>query len=271
MTFRTSYVAFPVADGARIVAAKLSVPDIAAGAAEPGATPAVVICHGSDGVDGRGEIYAGALHAAGIATLELDMWAARSTRRGALGRPETVPETLPDAFAALAFLASQPEIDAARIGLMGFSWGGVVTMLAATRRYAEALQPDGLRFTGYAAFYPAVWTYNKVPGHEFTDLAGAPVLLQLGGADSYDDADTVAAFLQALEPAARDLLRTVIHPGATHTFDRNLPAKVIHDPFAHKGAGGPVLFEFSPGATKAATAELVEFFRPILHPAESSQ
>ena len=62
------------------------------------------------------------------------MWAARGTARGAAARPRSPLETLPDAFAAKAFLAVQPEIDAARIGIMGFSWGGVVTLLAATQQ-----------------------------------------------------------------------------------------------------------------------------------------
>ncbi|MDB5366231.1 MAG: hypothetical protein JWM77_2158 [Rhodospirillales bacterium] len=266
MSFRTSYVAFPVRDGAqqRVVAAKLSVPELAAG--PPAA--AVVICHGSDGVDGRGEYYAAALNRAGIATLELDMWASRSTRRGALGRPATVPETLPDAFAALSFLAEQPEIDPQRIGLMGFSWGGVVTMLASTRRYADALQPLDLRFRCFAAFYPAVWTYNNVPGHEFEALTG-PVLLQLGGADAYDDPETVDRFLRSLAPETARLVRTIVHPEATHAFDRDLPPKTIHDPFAHKGAGGPVLFQFDPAASQAARGELVAFFTTLLNQAEA--
>jgi dienelactone hydrolase len=266
MSFRTSYVAFPVRDGAqqRVVAAKLSVPELGAGAP----APAVVICHGSDGVDGRGQYYAAALNRVGIATLELDMWASRSTRRGALGRPATIPETLPDAFAALSFAADQPEIDPQRIGLMGFSWGGVVTMLASTRRYADALQPSDLRYRGFAAFYPAVWTYNNVPGHEFGALTG-PVLLQLGGADAYDTPETVERFLQSLSPETAQLVRTIVHAGATHAFDRDLPAKTIHDPFAHNGAGGPVLFQFDRAATEAARDELVAFFTTTLRQAET--
>jgi hypothetical protein len=39
--------------------------------------PAVVIVHGSAGVDSRGAFYSRALTDAGIATLEIDMWAAR--------------------------------------------------------------------------------------------------------------------------------------------------------------------------------------------------
>ena len=49
--------------------------------------------------------------------------------------------------------------------------------------------------------------------------------------------------------------------GATHAFDRDLPSKVITDPYAHKGKGGPVLFEFNPAAAERARANLVEFLQ----------
>src|SRR2546428_6410019 len=42
--------------------------------------PAVVIVHGSAGGDSRGPAYATDLNDAGIATLEIDQWAARGTR-----------------------------------------------------------------------------------------------------------------------------------------------------------------------------------------------
>ena len=61
--------------------------------------PAVVIVHGSAGVDSRGFSYATDLNQAGIATLEIDMWTARGIRSPE-GRPKGVPETLPDAYAA---------------------------------------------------------------------------------------------------------------------------------------------------------------------------
>lgn len=39
--------------------------------------PAVVVLHGSAGLDSRGKLYTEALNDVGIATLEIDMWAAR--------------------------------------------------------------------------------------------------------------------------------------------------------------------------------------------------
>jgi dienelactone hydrolase len=253
--FRVVYAAFETpADPPLAVAGRLDVP-----LTEPGQTPArvpaVLICHGSDGVDGRGQFYGEALRAAGFVTFEIDMWAARTTTRGAAGRPSSVPQTLPDAFAALAFLARQPEVDPARIAIIGFSWGGVVSLLSATRRYVGS----GPRFAAHAAFYPALWSYNRAPGHEFGDLTGAPVLIQAGGADAYDDAEVCDGFLASLAPADRAHVDLVVHDGATHAFDRDLPSKVIHDPYAHKGKGGPVLFEFNPQAAADARARLVAF------------
>lgn len=259
MDFRTCYVSFQTrAEPPLTVAGRLDAPT---GEGPIAPVPAVVICHGSDGVDARGRYHAQALHAAGFATLELDMWAARGTTRGAPGRPKTVPETLPDAFAALAFLARQPEVDAARIAIMGFSWGGVVSVLSATRRYADALAEPGLRFVAHAAFYPVLWSYNRAPGHELRDLTGAPLLIHAGAADAYDTPEVCDAFLGGLAEADRAHVELVVHPGATHAFDRDMPAKTIHDPYAHNGKGGPVRFEFDPQAAAAASARMVEVFQ----------
>lgn len=261
MEFRTCYVSFPTrADPALTVAAKLDVP-LTDGASPGPRVPAVVICHGSDGVDARGRFHAQALQAAGFATLELDMWSARGVARGAPARPKAVPETLPDAFGALSFLARQPEVDPRRIAIMGFSWGGVVSVLSATRRYADALAEPGTAFVAHAAFYPVLWSYNRAPGHEVRGLSGAPVLIHAGGADAYDTPEVCASFLSGLDPADRAHVELVVHPGATHAFDRDMPAKTIHDPYAHNGKGGAVRFEFDAKAAHAARARVVEVFR----------
>src|SRR5688572_13980279 len=96
-----SYVNFRSLDSSEplTVCAQLRVP-----VATPGRLPAVVIAHGSAGVDSRGAFYAEALNDAGVATLEIDMWAARGWLGGVTGRPRGVPETLPDAYGALKFL-----------------------------------------------------------------------------------------------------------------------------------------------------------------------
>lgn len=97
-----------------------------------GKIPAVVIVHDTEGVNGTGNYYAKTLNNNGIATLEIDMRTPRGLMGLVAGRPKSVPETLPDAYGAFKYLSSRSEIDAQRIGIMGFSFSGVVSMLTAT-------------------------------------------------------------------------------------------------------------------------------------------
>jgi len=223
--------------------------------------PAVVIVHGSSGVDTRGPYYAALLNDAGIATLEIDMWSPRGLGGGTDARPRSVVETLPDAFGALRMLAADARIDAQRIGIMGFSWGGVVSMLTATRPYVERYAPAGLRFAAHAPLYPICWVYNRVPDYEFSSLTGAPVFIQAGGSDAYDAPDSCLRMVAALPAAERELVSVVVYPGATHAWDRLEPAITISDPFSHQGAGGSVDFVPDPALAEQSRAATVAHFR----------
>lgn len=261
MNLATSYVAFAtLSDPPLTLAGKLCAPK----APPTGGAPAVLICHGSDGVDGRGEFHAGALQAAGIATLEVDMWAARGTGRGAANRPKALLSTVPDVFGALRFLAAQPEIDPARIGIMGFSWGGVMTLLAATQRYAGALAGEGPRFAAHAAFYPACWNYMPGGPLPLSPMTGAPVLIQTGDADAYDAPDAGEALLASLPAEDARHVRVITHKGAGHGFDRDRPTMIINDPYAHNGKGGEVVMAFHREAAEAARKAVVGFFSEVL-------
>ncbi len=259
---RVAYVAFPtLSDPALWEGAKLTLPPMP----ETGKVPAVVILHGSAGVDSRGAHYAEVLAKAGIASLEIDMWAARSSKRGAAGRPKGVPETIPDAYGALKFLASQPEIDISRVGLMGFSWGGVVTMLSSTRAYAEPYAGQGLSFKAHAAFYPVCWIYNHLPGYGFTDLATSGLLLQAGAIDDYDEGPEVCSGLvQSLTDFDRAKVDLKIYANAGHGFDRMGEPIQANDPFSHKGKGGLMHMVYEPKAADQASKKLVEFFKSKL-------
>jgi dienelactone hydrolase len=238
-----------------VVPAVLRIPDLAA---PP--MPAVVIVHGSAGVDSRGVSYAHELNNAGIATLEIDMWAARGIS-GPENRPKTVPETLPDAYGAFVYLAANPVIDSKRIGIMGFSWGGVVSMLTATKPYTNQYLGSEKRFAAHAPNYPACWVYNAVPGYEFKDFTGAPVFIQAGELDTYDLPDTCLNLVRSLASVAPDLLSIKVHPGATHAFDRSEPAITITDPLSHLGKGGEVRFAPNHETAKQARAATTSFFR----------
>lgn len=255
-----AYVAFRAAGNAgTVIAGRLTLPRAA-----PRPMPAVVIVHGSAGVDSRSIDHARALQRAGFATLEIDLWSARWPTGGPLQRPKGVPETLPDVFGALAFLAAHQAIDKSRIGVMGFSWGGVVSMLSATRAYAQKYTPAGVRFAAHAPLYPVCWAYGRVPGYEFADLTGAPVLVHVAELDDYDRPDTCVQLVAGLAPADRRLVDVLQVAGATHGFDRRGPDLNVVDPYAHLGKGGEVRMIFHPQAAAQALEAVAQFFRTTL-------
>jgi dienelactone hydrolase len=262
---KVSMVAIPVSAGGKTwaTAGELRVPTGPTTLAAPLRRPAVVIVHGSGGVDSRGDWYARRLNQAGFATLEIDLWAARGIS-GPEGRPKSPTETLPDAFAALAYLSSRDDIDPGRIGLMGFSWGGVVSMLAATARVQDALGSPSKAFAAFAPFYPVCWAYNLRPEWEFQKLTGKPVFIQAGAEDRYDDPDSCDRLQRSLPDAAKAVVTVTTYPGATHAWDRREPDVVVNDPSAYKGKGGPTPFSYNPDVTRRSTDAVVAFFGKTL-------
>ena len=221
--------------------------------------PAVVVLHGSAGLDSRGNFYVQALNDAGIATLEIDMWAARDLTGGG-NRPALPTLTVPDAFSALKYLAEHPAIDKNRIGILGFSWGGVVTMLAATNFYTN-LYGEGYTFKAHIAHYPVCWAYNVgIPGMIFDDLTGSPVLIQIGDQDDYDDGPGPCEALAA--PFANVAVN--VYNNAYHAWDRLQPAITVVDPFSHLGVGGEVEITPNPGKAFQSRANVVGFFDQTL-------
>lgn len=224
--------------------------------------PAVVILHTTAGIDSTGSYHAESLNEAGFATLELDLFGSRGFAGGAANRPEAPQENLPDAFAALAFLAQRPEIDANNIGILGFSWGGVVTMLSATEQYV-ALAGSPLRFKAHVAHYPVCWLYNNpvLPGFEFGNLTGAPVLIQSAEWDDYDLPETCQTLVDSLDETDQAVVTHRQFRRVYHTFDRLEPTLFVEDPIAHLGAGGEVRLQGNYRAARISRRHLVRFFR----------
>jgi dienelactone hydrolase len=222
--------------------------------------PAILILHGSAGPSVREGGYADRLNDAGFITLEPDQWAARGLKGGAAGRPKTMVETLPDVYGARAFLANHPAVDAARIGVMGFSFGGIASMLAATHAQNDRFLPGG-HFRALMPFYPAAWAFNHVPGFEFGDLVDAPLMLVTGALDQYDnDAEVSAKLVAGLAEADRAKITLKVIEGAHHCFDMPGVDVTVTDPFANQGRGGNVTMRHNAKAMALAHGLAVEFF-----------
>lgn len=226
------------------------------------ALPAVIILHSSSGIDSTGRFYARALNNAGIATLELDLWGARGLQGGSANRPATPQETLPDVFAALHYLLQQPNINAEKIGVIGFSWGGVLSMLTATEQYM-AMTGTPFRFAGHVAHYPVCWLYNNVPGFEFANLTGAPVLIQTGELDDYDLPETCPLMVANLSEVDKETVELNTFKNAYHAWDRLEAEWLVTDPFSHLGQGGEVTLSPNKRVAKKSRRNVVKFFRNI--------
>lgn len=279
-----SFISFPspnlASPGAMLtIQGKLSLPAHAGWHAGHGhrKLPAVLILHGSAGVDARGDFYEAALNAAGIATLQIDMWQARGVSNPSQ-RPSAPVLTYPDAFSALAYLAQRPEIDGARVGVLGFSWGGLVSLGAAERLYAGRF--GGSRsFKAHVAHYPVCYPWNNAPllavlrttpaqfGVQWINLTGAPVMIQVGSKDDYDNSGAPCqALAQSVNAGHGGIVSVNVYPGAAHGWDRLMVPVTVTDPYANQGSyfstGVVPSVQLSPAADQAylSRARVVRFF-----------
>jgi dienelactone hydrolase len=93
-----------------------------------------------------------------------------------------------------------------------------------------------------------------------TDFTDAPILIQTGECDTYDETDSCTRLVQSLPAAVREHVSATVYPGATHAFDRLEPGRTINDPYSHLGQGGDVRIEPDPQAAAAARQATVDFF-----------
>ena len=231
--------------------------------------PAVLMLHGALGVDGRGAFYAKALNDAGIATLEITMFPPNSPPRGG------VKETMPYAAAALKWLAAQPSVDGQRLGVMGFSWGGMMSVLMSSELVQERLGKEVPRPVAFAPFYPVCSLMARIlvnPKSAFylahTRMSGAPMLIQVGTRDDFEEGERSCDTLVAMWPAAARAHTTVRYiEGATHDFDsQKSRAGQAYQKFSHGGHGGMVSVVPSPKDAAEARQAVVSFFVKQLHP-----
>jgi dienelactone hydrolase len=148
----------------------------------PGPFPGMVLVHGLGGMKANRELrYGEWLASLGVVALLVDSY----TCRGIATRPDglralAVTESmfLADAFAALNYLSRHADVDRARIGVMGFSYGGMVSVLSSFRQIQEICAREDEAFAGHISFYGC-----SVARLQRIDTTGAPVLIMNGALD----------------------------------------------------------------------------------------
>jgi dienelactone hydrolase len=191
----------------------------------PRSVPAVVMLHGSAGVLAARELtYGKQLAAMNVEALVIDAFGARRDRgTGFTERLLNITETMliADAYAALDYLASRPEIDPDRVVLIGFSYGAMATMYALNAQVAEKLGPSGRRFAGHAAYYgPCVTRFDD------RRTTGAPLLMLYGDGDQIIDRERCDETATDFRAGGSDV-EIVVYPGAVHQWDGAFGRRLI--------------------------------------------
>ena len=176
-------------------------------------TPAMVILHGSGGVDdSMARRWESFFKRHGIATFVVDSFSPRGIGATATDQSQITYTTSGiDALKALEALAKDPRIDPSRIGVIGFSRGGVATQQSAFERFKSSVIPGQLKFAVHFALYGGCAQYGST--------TGAPVIHFVGDADDTLNVEQCRITTNLSNELGANN-RLVVYHKAMHGFDR---------------------------------------------------
>jgi Dienelactone hydrolase family len=140
-----------------VLAGELRIP---AGA---GRLPAMILVHGSDGLNSAVERWAQELNQIGVAAFLLDCFSGRGITN-TVGDQSQLHNLnmMVDAYKALEVLTQDPRLDANRIAIMGFSKGAFLAVYTSIERFRTLYGPaNGSHFAAHIGLYtPCNVTYR---------------------------------------------------------------------------------------------------------------
>ena len=185
----------------------------------PGPFPAVVLLHGCEGVSPNTRRWARWLRDRRYVALVVDSWTPRGFRETcSFSGPEPANTLrLDDTVGALRYLHTQRDVDARRIGVMGWSNGGVYAMAivngpSLARAAARGVMVPEPGFAAAVAIYPGGCSSLVA------ERVVRPLLVLVGEADDWIPASHCIAMVSAMRAKGADATIHVF-PGAYHYFD----------------------------------------------------
>jgi dienelactone hydrolase len=187
-----------------------------------GKVPAIVLMHGSGGIEASMSQWVNAFNEIGVATFVVSSFAPRGVS-STVDDQTLVPAAanLADALHALELLADQPRIDPSRIGIMGFSRGGSVAFQSAIEPLRRAIVKSDLKFAFHISAYGGCNQFYWSP-----QISTSPILSLVGEADDYTTAAS-CEMLAARYAAAGATIRSIKYAGAHHSWDGMYPVHAL--------------------------------------------
>ena len=196
-------------------------------ASTPGPSPAVVFLHGCGGlisgishkIVSRERDWAARLNAAGVTVLMVDSFASRGSGEmcSRTGFKEWLYLRRPaDAYGALAYLQTLPQIVLDRIGVIGWSNGGGAVLFAlGTRNSGRPATLAGHDFRAAIAFYPGSCNLQRM-GTDWSPKI--PLLILTGQEDVWTPAEPCKELVERATGRGASI-DFHAYPGAYHDFD----------------------------------------------------
>ena len=187
--------------------------------------PAVILIHGSGGLSGAADRWAGELLGLGVAVLLVDSFSGRGIVNTINDQSQlSTLAMMVDAYRALALLSEHPRIDRNRIAVMGFSKGAVAAVYSAVERFHNMYGP-GVSFAAHVGLY----TPCNVAYRDDDKVARKPIRLFHGIADDYVAIGPCRSYVERLKKAGADVALAE-YPNALHAYDNPALAKPIKLP-----------------------------------------
>lgn len=192
------------------------------GASANSPVPAIVILHGSGGIaDGREFEYAKLFADNGIAGFVVDYYGPRGVTGDTPYVMKTMATTevdiMSDAYSALKVLGTHPAIDPSRIGVTGYSYGGMATRYVLDDRLKKIMAPDVPPFALHMDIYGPC---HQTLGH--TGTTGAPYLAIHGDNDNSVDPALCQTVYKEMEKSG-SAVESHVMPGAGHAWENKKP------------------------------------------------
>lgn len=186
---------------------------------------AIIYVHGSGGWVKSHEHWLQAFYEMGVATFRLNSFKPRDISSTVGSQIEVTSAMMTaDAYNALKLLSTHPRIDKQRIGIMGSSKGGTVTLVSAWEPVRKAMVDGKLKFALHIALYPFCY------GFESVQMTGAPILTLFGEKDDWTSAATCVDMTNSLKSAGFDA-NIILYPNAYHAFDSDRKVEYLKSGF----------------------------------------